>query len=106
MIAAPIEMIELDERGVAYIFGIRIKVTQIAIESKYNGMSPIDIMEAHPDLSLASIYAALSYYYSHSVELDKQITDEFEYVERMRREHQDPLRKADLELRQALRKIA
>ena len=55
------ERITLDERGLAYIDGTRIKVLNIAEETLL-GRSPQEIQEAHSHLTLAQIHAALSYY--------------------------------------------
>jgi uncharacterized protein (DUF433 family) len=72
MTTISIEHIVLDDKGVARIAGGRSKVTQIATDVR-NGMSPEMISEAYPHLSLAQIYAALSYYHDHKEELDAQI---------------------------------
>jgi len=71
MISAPINLIDLDERGVAYIAGTRMKVAEIAREKVGLGYSAEQSLEAHPHLTLAQIYAALSYYYSHREEVDE-----------------------------------
>ena len=59
MVAAPINHIVLDERGVAYIAGTRIKVRHIVIERNAWNKSPEQIHEEYPRLSLGQIYAAL-----------------------------------------------
>ena len=58
MAAAPIYHISLDERGVAYIAGTSMKIADIAIDSKTWGMTPQEIQENDPRLSLAQTYAA------------------------------------------------
>jgi uncharacterized protein (DUF433 family) len=47
------------------INGTDIKVSQIAGEAEHLGMTPDEIVEAHPHLSLADVHAALAYYYDH-----------------------------------------
>jgi uncharacterized protein (DUF433 family) len=56
MAAAPIYL-SLDERGVAYIAGTSMKIADIAIDSMTWGMTPQEIQENDPRLSLAQIYA-------------------------------------------------
>jgi uncharacterized protein (DUF433 family) len=45
--------------------GTDIKVSQIASEFEHLGMTPDEIVEAHPHLTLADVHAALAYYYDH-----------------------------------------
>lgn len=45
--------------------GTDIKVAQIAWEYEHHGMSPDEIVDAHPHLSLADVHAALTYFYDH-----------------------------------------
>ena len=45
--------------------GTDIKVAQIASEHEHMGMTPDEIIEAHPHLTLADVHAALSYYFDH-----------------------------------------
>jgi len=45
--------------------GTDIKVSQVASEYEHQGMSPDEIVQAHPHLSLGDVHAALAYYYDH-----------------------------------------
>ncbi len=54
------------------IEGSRITVRYIVIEYR-SGMTPEEILEDKPYLSLAKIYAALAYYYANKVEIDADI---------------------------------
>jgi uncharacterized protein (DUF433 family) len=47
------------------VAGTDVKVSQVASEYEHLGMSPDDIVEAHPHLTLADVHAALAYYYDH-----------------------------------------
>lgn len=51
------------------VMGTDIKVSQIAREVVQMGMTPSDVVAAHPHLTLADVHAALSYYYDHAEEL-------------------------------------
>jgi uncharacterized protein (DUF433 family) len=65
--------IELDERGIAWIGGTRVKVTEVVLDKMAYGWSPEETHFQHPDLSLAQIHAALTYYYENQSHLDAQI---------------------------------
>jgi uncharacterized protein (DUF433 family) len=70
---ASIPHVELDETGVAWISGTKIKVLEVAIDKFAHGSSPEEIHFQYPHLSLAQIHAALAYYYDHQSELDSEI---------------------------------
>lgn len=99
MVAAPIEHICLDERGVAYIRGTRMKIQHIAIDSVTWKMTPEEIQEAYPHLSLAQIYAALAYYHDHKEQVDAEIAESVRYAEAMRAQYPNPLTREQFEER-------
>ena len=80
-VTAVASLIEIDERGRAWISGANTKVIEIALDKVAYGWSPEEMHEQHPHLSLAEIHAALSYYYAHQAELDDEI-------ERQRKEYE------------------
>ncbi|HEX8130710.1 MAG TPA: DUF433 domain-containing protein [Pyrinomonadaceae bacterium] len=65
--------VELDEHGVAWIEGTRVKVIEVAIDKIVHGSSPEEIHFQYPHLSLAQIHAALAFYYDNQAELDSDI---------------------------------
>jgi uncharacterized protein (DUF433 family) len=65
--------IDLDGRGIAWIGGTKVKVTEVVLDKMANGWSPEEIHFQHPHLSLAQIYAALTYYYENQAQIDAQI---------------------------------
>jgi len=78
--------------GKPIIVGTRIKVSHIAIEYEQMGMTPDEIVVAHPHLTLAEVHAALSYYYDHIHEINADIRAGEEFVEQLRKEYPtDPL---------------
>jgi uncharacterized protein (DUF433 family) len=99
MITAPINHICLDDRGVAYISGTRIKVRHIAGERKAHGASAEQIQEAYPHLSLGQIYAALAYYYDHQELIDAEMAAAAQYAEAMRAQNPNPVTREQLEAR-------
>ncbi|MEZ4661145.1 MAG: DUF433 domain-containing protein [Caldilineaceae bacterium] len=99
MILAPINLINTDERGVAYIADTKMKVRQIVIEKNVWGLTPEEIQEGHEHLSLAQIYAALSYYYENKALVDAEIEQSNQKVERLQRVTPHLLTRSELEKR-------
>ena len=75
--------IELNEKGRAVVRGTRSKVTMIVRDHVNGGLTPQEMHEAYPHLSLAAIHAALSYYYDHQAELDAEMEASDRMVEEM-----------------------
>ena len=73
MTAAFATQIELDHRGVAWIAGTKVKVSEVVLDKIANGSSPEEIHFQHPHLSLAQIHGALTYYYENQDKVDEQI---------------------------------
>ena len=72
-ITASILHVELDDQGVAWVSGTRVKVIEIAVDKLAHGSSPEEMHFQYPHLSLAQIHAALAYYYDHQTEFDAEI---------------------------------
>jgi uncharacterized protein (DUF433 family) len=70
--------------GKPRIDGHRIKVEHVAICSERMGMSPDEIVSAHPTISLAQVHAALAYYFEHKDEIDADIEEGRRFVEELR----------------------
>src|ERR1700681_4880335 len=66
-------LIEIHDDGVAWIIGANTKVMEVVLDKIANGWSPEEIHFQHPHLSLAQIYAALTYYYENQGQMDAQI---------------------------------
>ena len=73
MTASFATQIELDDRGMAWIAGTKVKVNEVVLDKIANGSSPEEIHFQHPNLSLAQIYGALTYYYENQDKVDEQI---------------------------------
>ena len=67
------------------IAGHNIRVQDVAIWHEKLGMSPSEIVEQYPTISLADVHAALAYYWDHREEIERAIADERAYAEEMRR---------------------
>ena len=70
--------------GKPRIDGHRIKVEHIAVCHEGMGMSPDEIVTAHPTISLAQVHAALAYYYEHKEQIDADIEEGRRFVEGLR----------------------
>ena len=80
MAAVVSTLIELDERGVAWISGTKTKVIEVALDKVAYGWSPEEIHFRHNYLSLAQIHAGLAYYYEHQAEFDAEMKRQSERV--------------------------
>jgi uncharacterized protein (DUF433 family) len=66
--------------GQAHIAGHRIKVQHVAAWHERLGKSPDEIVAEHPGLTLADVYAALTYYYDHREQIDADLRADEEFV--------------------------
>lgn len=57
--------------GQPHIRGTRITVSLIAREVEYLGMTPDEVIAAHPHLTLAQVHSALAYFYDHRDEVER-----------------------------------
>jgi hypothetical protein len=67
-----------------------VKVTEVVLDKIAWGWSPEEIHFQHPHLSLAQIYAALTFYYENQAELDKQILRSLEETAGLSGQPSDP----------------
>jgi uncharacterized protein (DUF433 family) len=58
-----------------YITGTKVSVQQIAVLTQ-EGLSPRDIKDEYPQISLAQVHAALTYYYTNQQEIDAILVQE------------------------------
>jgi uncharacterized protein (DUF433 family) len=70
--------------GAPVIVGTGVKVLDVALRYEVMGMTPEEIMVALPHLDLPRIHAALSYYYAHKAEIDKEWKASLKKVGRLR----------------------
>ncbi|PYS61800.1 MAG: hypothetical protein DMF74_15385 [Acidobacteria bacterium] len=99
MVAVLNSLIELDERGVAWIVGANTKVKEVVLDKMAYGWSPEEMHFQHPHLSMAQVHAALAYYYEHQVEIDAQIMSDWQEVNEL------AAQQPESPLRQRLRQI-
>ena len=91
MVTAPRKIeIELDSRGVAWVAGTRTKVREIVLDKTAWGLTPDQMHEQHPHLSLAQIHTALAYYYENQAAMDDEIQRDYEEAVKLQEELSDP----------------
>jgi uncharacterized protein (DUF433 family) len=73
--------------GKARIAGHRIRVQDVAIGHEYQGLSPDEIVAQYPQITLADVYAALSYYHDHRDEIHQQMEEAEELEKRLKKEN-------------------
>ena len=79
--------------GAPIIAGTGVRVIDVAIRYELLGQSPEEIMIALPHLDLSQIHAALSYYYLHKHELDREWKSALQATKRGRDSHPSRLEK-------------
>src|SRR5439155_15499103 len=65
--------ITVDEQGIARVAGTRMKVIHLVMDKMAHNASPEEMQREFPHLTLAQVYAALTYYHDHKPELDAHI---------------------------------
>lgn len=84
--------ISLDIRGgKPRIAGTRIAVEDVAVMHLREGYSLMEIAGKY-DLSLASVYAAMAYYFDYRDEIDCRIAEEDKCVQALKHNHPSKLR--------------
>jgi len=74
----------VDHAGMAWIDDTNVKVIEVVLDKLAHGSSPEEIHLQYPHLSLAQIYAAISYYFDHQAEFDAEIERQLEEVDASR----------------------
>jgi uncharacterized protein (DUF433 family) len=73
--------------GKPRIAGHRIRVSDIVVWHDRRGMSPDEIVDHYPGISLADVHAALAYYYDHRDEIEAEFEAEAKFVAEMQAQH-------------------
>jgi uncharacterized protein (DUF433 family) len=77
--------------GKPCIAGTRIRVQDVYVWHELQGLSADEIVSRFQHLTMADVYAALSYYWDHREELQRQMQEETDFVEQMKQKHRSPL---------------
>lgn len=62
--------------GKPCVKGTRIRVWDIHVWHDLRGQSPEEIVATYPQLTLADVYAALTYYFDHQEEIHQQAQED------------------------------
>ena len=68
--------------GRACIAGHRIRVMDIVVWHERRGMSPDQIVDMFPGITLADVHAALAYYFDHRQEIEDDFRNDDQCAER------------------------
>jgi uncharacterized protein (DUF433 family) len=66
------------------IAGTRIRVHDIYVWHVLDGLAAVEILAEKPELSLASIHAAISYVFDHREEIEQELAHENAEYERLK----------------------
>ena len=66
------------------IDGHRITVEDVAVWHERMGLSPDEIVSAHPSITLSDVHAALAYYYENRAQIDADIREGEEFIAEMK----------------------
>ncbi|HLG30607.1 MAG TPA: DUF433 domain-containing protein [Candidatus Brocadiales bacterium] len=81
-------------KGSPVISGTRVRVVDIAIEYDRLGLTPDQIIDAHPHLNLEAVHDALSYYYENRESMDEEIRRKKEIIRGIAKKSPSILKKA------------
>src|SRR3954447_3746129 len=78
--------------GKPCIAGTRIRVQDVYVWHELQGLSADEIVSRFQHITMADVYAALSYYWDNRDEIQRQMQEETEFVEQMKAKHLSPLK--------------
>lgn len=68
-----------------FIAGTRVRVRDIYAQAEIHGLTPDEIVEGLPHLTLGQVHAALSYLFDHREQILQEARDDDAYAETLRR---------------------
>jgi uncharacterized protein (DUF433 family) len=68
----------------AYVTGTRTRVQDIYALAEIHGLTPDEVVEQLPHLTLGQVHAALSYYFDHRQQILNELREDEEFVRMMR----------------------
>jgi uncharacterized protein (DUF433 family) len=68
----------------AYITGTLTRVQDVYTLAEIHGLTPDEVVEQLPHLSLGQVHAALSYYFDHRELILKELREDEEFVQTLR----------------------
>src|SRR5262249_10622415 len=89
-------LVYLDEKSGARVEGTKTPVKMIVLDHLAHGLSPAEIHDQYPYLSMAQIHAAFSYYYAHKETMDAEIERDVKEVEEFRAQNPNSVNREEL----------
>ncbi len=80
--------------GSPVISGTRLRIIDLVIEYDRLGLTPDQIIDAHPHLTLEALHDALSYYYENQAIIDNEIRQRKENIRKLSNKFPSKLKKA------------
>ena len=77
--------------GKPCVAGSRIRVQDVFVWHEMQGLSADEIVSRFPQLTMADVYAALSYYWDHRDEIQRQMAVDDELVKTIKKQFGSPL---------------
>jgi uncharacterized protein (DUF433 family) len=77
--------------GKACISGTRIRVQDVYVWHELQGKSADEIVSDFPQLTLAQVHAALAYYWDHADEIQQEMKNAEDLLERLKTRSPSPL---------------
>ena len=81
-----------DENGVPVIDGTGVKVVEVVLTKQANDLSAEEVQNFLPHLSLAQIYASLSFFYDHQDELAEDLEQRRQFAQQQAEHSGQPSR--------------
>jgi uncharacterized protein (DUF433 family) len=78
--------------GKPRLAGHRIRVMDVVVWHEKRGLSPDEIAELYPSITLADVHAALAYYFDHWEEIEAELQRETNIVAAMKVQYPSKLR--------------
>lgn len=78
--------------GKPCLAGTRIRVQDIYVWHELQGLSADEIVSRFAHLTMGDVYAALTYYWDHRDDIQRQMQEESDFVEQMKQKHPSPLK--------------
>jgi uncharacterized protein (DUF433 family) len=73
--------------GKPRIAGTRIRVQDVLLLTE-QGLTPYDLVERYPHLTLADVHAALAFYFDNADAINRQIAEDDEFVRKFREDYE------------------
>jgi uncharacterized protein (DUF433 family) len=83
--------IQLNENNIPVIAGTTMKVVELITSVKAYQWTPEELHQNYPHVSMSKIYAALSYYWDHQIEIDQDMEKRYQLVEKLRQKSGESL---------------